>query len=154
MTENSQDEPGGERVILALAAVTGFKRACATRDDLEIFAQLQSFYTLILREVEPAGGRVVKFIGDAALVTFPLHDPEGVMSRLRGLKAKANTMWHAFDRSCAVHLKAGIGEVDESRLGDPGDEWLEEIGGNVSTLLEARGDDYEVDGGLNELPPS
>ena len=146
------DEPGRERLILAVIAVTGCKRACATRDDLEITAQLRSFCALILREVEPFGGRLARFIGDGALVTFPLRDREAVMRRLRGLKAKAHAMWQTFDRACTVHVKAGIGDVLEDPLA-PGDVQLDEIGTDASTLFQARGARYEVDGGLLDLPP-
>jgi class 3 adenylate cyclase len=144
--------PRPERLILAVPDVLGFTRACQTHDDLEVFVQLRKYYALVARAVEPAGGWVVKCIGDAVLVAFPAHERAAAVARLRALRDEASALWRGFDERCSVEVKMGIGEVAVGPLGAPGDERTDTIGAALNTLFRARAADYGVDGELRELP--
>ena len=51
---------------------------------------LDKFYGLVGDAVDDAGGKVVKFMGDAALMVFPEDSTREAVEALRTLKADAD----------------------------------------------------------------
>ena len=144
--------PRRERLILAVVDVAEFMRASALHPDERTFEQLRRHYELVAREVAAERGRVVKFMGDAALLAFPPDDPAAVHARLERLRDESNRLWRPFGEGCTLLMKAGIGEVVVGLLGAPGDERPDVIGGAVNALFKARWNDYPVGAELRELP--
>lgn len=144
------EHPRRERLVLAVADVTSFTRACAEQGDERSFLQLRDYYSLVARLIEP-DGRVVKVSGSSMLLAFPTTDVESVRARLRAVRTEGTAMWRAFDTRCAVEVKLGIGEVLMGRLGPPGDERIDVIGGALNSLHRAT-TDYGLGAPLKELP--
>ena len=59
-------------LVLAVTRVPGFTKACETQGDSATFPQLSRYYELVAESVMRADGRVVKVMGDAVLLTFPV----------------------------------------------------------------------------------
>jgi class 3 adenylate cyclase len=153
MSTPAAEPPRRERLILAVVDVAEFARASALHPDERIFDQLRRHYELVGREVGAAGGRVVKFMGDAALLAFPADDPAAVSERLERLRNESDRLWRSFGEGCTLLMKAGVGEVVSGPLGAPGDERPDVVGGALNALFKARWGDYPVGPKLRELTP-
>ena len=57
--------------VIAVHDLAGFMRAAQHHDALAVWAYLDEYYALCAEQVAGAGGRVVKFVGDACLAIFP-----------------------------------------------------------------------------------
>ncbi len=80
------DPPKESDLILAVTDIAGFARAAKPKPSLQIFELLAEFYDLVGTIIGAAGGRVIKFIGDASLIAFPSDTPQQAVSALRTLK--------------------------------------------------------------------
>ncbi len=101
----------------------------------------QSFYQLAADHIEPAGGRIVKFIGDAGLVVFDIEDAEPTILALCEFSAAARKSARklGFDTYCNVNIH--VGPVLTGTFGPPGLERFDVLGKtvNVAARLGRRG---------------
>jgi class 3 adenylate cyclase len=65
---NDIDSPIERTLLIAITDMIGFAKEFRNRTHLEMFDLMSQFYELIENEIKVAGGRVVKFIGDSALL--------------------------------------------------------------------------------------
>ncbi len=63
-------EPTCVEALAAFTDLTGFYRASQSLSEPDLCAMLDGYYELVGRIIEGAGGKVVKFMGDAAFVLF------------------------------------------------------------------------------------
>lgn len=75
-------------VVIAVADIARATQIAQVMSNREVFDMLGEYYELIGGIVEGAGGKVVKFMGDAALVVFPGDAPDPAIEALRRLKAE------------------------------------------------------------------
>lgn len=109
--------------------------------DRRVAGLFQELYALAARHVEPAGGRIVKCMGDAGLAVFPVASAEAAILALCSLAADA--------RSCAVragldaylNVNVHVGPVLAGSFGPPGGQRFDVIGKtvNVAARLGRRG---------------
>ncbi len=113
----------------------------SSEDDDQIASFFQEFYHLAAAHIEPAGGRIVKYIGDAGLAVFPLEAGEKVILALCDLAAAVRR--HAKDRGIDTHLNVNVhaGPVIAGTFGSPGAERFDVIGKtvNIAARLGRRG---------------
>jgi class 3 adenylate cyclase len=132
------ESPIQANVIVAMCDCSRFMQSSKGRTSAELFADLNDFYCLTDDAMQAAGGLVVKFMGDAALVIFPedLAD-QGIMALL-DLKASVDRWLQ--DRPIGQSLQVNIhfGEVTLGRMGRAGH--LDLIGEtvNIAATLGAR----------------
>jgi class 3 adenylate cyclase len=105
------------RLIAAVADIAGFMRAARGKSNLDTFRMLDEFYHLVEEVVPEAGGKVVKYIGDAALIVFPEDAARQAVGALRKLREEAQRLWTEFDATCEVRTKAHVGEAACGPLG-------------------------------------
>jgi class 3 adenylate cyclase len=126
---------GDRDMIVALAHVTGFAKACERKSNAEIFRMLEQFYEVVGAIVDSVGGTVVKFMGDAAFLIFSVDQPTSAVDALRDLRKQTQPLWTTFDDSCHVHTKAHLGPVRSGELGVSGDKRFDVIGNTVNQLV-------------------
>ena len=78
-------QPTECRLVACVADIAGFMRAAKGRSNLDTFRMLDEFYHLAEEVVAEAGGKVVKYIGDAALIVFPEDAARQAVEALRKL---------------------------------------------------------------------
>jgi class 3 adenylate cyclase len=126
-------------VLVALCDCSRFMQRTRGRSSAELFADLDDFYAMTEDAVGAAGGLVVKFMGDAALVVFPedLAD-QGIMALL-DLKATVDRWIQDRAIGNALYVNAHFGEVTLGRMGRAGN--LDVIGETVhiAATLGSRG---------------
>jgi adenylate cyclase len=126
--------PRKASLLISFMDIQGFLGiAQALPDSLDLFALLDQLARLTRPLVEAASGRVIKFIGDAALVVFPGDDVDAGVRCLLDLKARLEQ--HLAGRGFRNTLKvvAHVGEVAIGILGDGDCARLDIIGSAVNT---------------------
>lgn len=133
------DSPIQANVLVAFADCSRYRQSSKGRSSAELFADLNDFYLLTDDAIQAAGGLVVKFMGDAALVVFPeeLAD-QGIMALL-DLKATVDRWIQHREIGNALFINAHFGEVTLGKMGRAGN--LDVIGETVAiaATLGSRG---------------
>jgi class 3 adenylate cyclase len=126
-------------VLVATCDCSRFMQSSKGRASAELFADLNDFYLMTDDAVTAAGGLVVKFMGDAALVVFPedLAD-QGIMALL-ALKASVDRWLQDRPIGQSLYVNAHFGEVTLGKMGRAGN--LDLIGEtvNIAATLGSRG---------------
>ena len=108
--------------IIVVVDVAGFHRSvCRHLSDREILSFLSAYAGLIGPRVRAAGGEVIKYMGDAAVLIFPTSDPAGVVSSLRDLKVDLDTFLTKPGWRASLTVRAHIGRVAVGLVGGVSD---------------------------------
>ncbi len=87
----------------------------------------------------PAGGRVIKGIGDAVLVVFPVERAADAVSATRALVADPLPATSGFGKGFGddhrLHAKVHVGDVACGDLGPPGQRRFDIVGAAVNELF-------------------
>ncbi len=125
--------PQESRMVVGLADIAGFAKACESKSDVETFEMLNQLYMLVGNVIHKAGGSVVKFMGDSALVVFPESDAKQGVAALRELASSSSDVCASFDRTCTVRIKAHVGSVVSGPMGP--DNRFDVIGNTLNQLF-------------------
>lgn len=101
----------------------------------------QGFYGLAEEHIGPAGGRIVKFMGDAGLAVFPTDAAEGVIFALCDFARAARELGGQFGLDTYLNVNVHVGPVLAGTFGSPGEARFDVIGKtvNVAARLGRRG---------------
>ena len=101
----------------------------------------QAFYALAAERIEGAGGRVVKFMGDAGLAVFATDRAEAVIFALCELTGEARALAGGAGLDAYLNVSVHAGPVLTGSFGAPGAERFDVIGKtvNVAARLGRRG---------------
>jgi class 3 adenylate cyclase len=109
--------------------------------DAPVAGYLQEFYCLAAERIEPAGGRIVKFMGDAGMAVFDPKVAEKVIFALCEFarEARERARQHGFDTY--LNVSVHVGPVLAGSFGPPGAERYDVIGKtvNIAARLGRRG---------------
>lgn len=138
---NAADAPTERTLLVAFTDVTGFAKEFQRRTNREMFDLMAQFYELIGNEVQVSGGKVVKFIGDAALLVYREEDAKDAIEALRQLKATADNWLTAQGLSGEFRIRAHIGPVVCGALGTASEKRFDVLGAavNDTALLNCDG---------------
>ena len=77
-------------LLISFMDIQGFLGiAQKLKDPLDLFALLSDLAKVIVHDVDATAGRVIKFIGDSALVVYPEEAADQGVNALIALKARA-----------------------------------------------------------------
>jgi len=138
---NDSRAPQSANFLVAFFDLTGFSRFAQGRSDQEVFAVLSEYYELVGDIVEGAGGRVVKFMGDAGLIVFPEEKVEDGVLALRELQRRGDRWLIDRDSPCRHVIKIHFGEVVCGEVGTREEKRFDLFGRGVNTaaLLKSNG---------------
>jgi len=113
----------------------------SSEEDLRVATFFQAFYHLAAARIEPAGGRIVKCMGDAGLVVFPQEAAEKVIFALAAFAQQAREAACTFGLDTYLNVNVHVGPVIAGDFGPPGDERFDVIGKtvNIAARLGRRG---------------
>ena len=104
-------------MLVALSDWTLFASYARSQSSDEAFSVLDEFYLLTENVIDSAGGVVLKFMGDAALVIFPEDLADiGVMALL-DLKRQTDSWFQAHVMPNRLHVNAHFGQVTLGPMG-------------------------------------
>ena len=102
-------------LLISFMDIQGFLGIAKAQHDLtKLFDLLNNWAKIIIKDVEQARGRVVKFIGDACLIVFAEEDADLGVQTLISLKAKAEAF--LLDQGFKNKIKV-TGHVGEAVMG-------------------------------------
>jgi class 3 adenylate cyclase len=99
-------------VTVLFCDLVGFTASSDQADPEDVFARLRPYHARLRREIEPFGGTVEKFIGDAVMAVFgapTAHEDDAeraVRAGLRILEAMAEL--NAADPALELSVRVGI----------------------------------------------
>ena len=113
----------------------------SSAEDVLIARFLQKFYELAARYIEPTGGRIVKFMGDAGLAVFPTDSVQDGIFALCAFAQDARECAREFGLDTYLNVNVHVGPVLAGPFGPPGAERFDVIGKtvNIAARLGRRG---------------
>jgi adenylate cyclase len=144
-----------EALLVAFADLTRYAVQIERLDDLEVAAVMADYYELAGRLVRAAGGRIVKFMGDAVIAVFPsAKADEGVLALL-DLKTAVDRFMDQQGWECRLTVSAHHGTVAAGLFGAGADERYDVLGKavNVAARLESTGVALSVEA-FRQLSPA
>jgi adenylate cyclase len=128
-------------LVVAFASFNKYTAQIDRLDDIEVARVMADYYELATSVVHAGGGRVVKFIGDAALVVFPEEGADAGVQALLNLKNAADEFMIARQWDCRLVVKVHAGTVAAGHVGDGADKRYDVLGKavNVAARLESSG---------------
>ena len=109
------------------------------QDDTEIADTLDAHYQRVSRAVHAAGGRVIKFIGDATMLVFPENAVDSGVSAIFDLMASEDRLMQQHGWECRLHAKAHFGTVVAGEFGANGDRRFDVFGKAVNATARLKG---------------
>jgi class 3 adenylate cyclase len=131
---------GMKRETLAIAFVDLARFQIASRRvrDEELVSVLEEYYQRVVDHVTRAGGRVVKFMGDGALVVFPVNRASDAARALVDLKKDVDVSLSARHFLTAFVGRLHVGEVMSGSFGAKSDKRYDVIGQAVNRTATIR----------------
>jgi adenylate cyclase len=128
-------------VLVAFVDLMGFALQSTRLSDDEIADIIDGYYRLLAQRVSAAGGRVVKYIGDGALIAFDASEAERGIEALLDIKLLVDRYLDSHGWPCRATVKAHVGTVIAGPYGPPDDLRFDVIGKAVNTaaMLDASG---------------
>lgn len=132
-------ERGERELAIIFFDLTHQAREMQKRTDAESALVLNEYYCRIARSVDGAGGRVVKFIGDGALIVFAPQDVDVALDMLLALRDDIDSWLDHKGWSCRLVVRAHVGSVIAGPFGPDGAERFDVIGRAVNTAASQAG---------------
>ena len=128
-------------LLIAFADLLRFAAQSQRTDDVELAETIDAYYELIGAAVEAGGGTVVKFLGDAALITFPDDGVDRGVEALLELKDSVDELMQRRGWACRLAIKAHFGTAVAGPYGAAGNKRYDLIGRavNIAATLEGSG---------------
>jgi adenylate cyclase len=113
----------------------------SSEEDTKVAAFLQTFYGLSTERIESAGGRVVKFIGDAGLAVFPVDAAEPVIGAICDLCDEVRRCAAELGFDTYLNVNIHVGPVITGTFGAAGRGRYDVLGKtvNIAARLGRRG---------------
>jgi len=140
-----------QTLVMALAHVTRYARACDGRPNLEVFDTLSDYYDTAERFAALAGGRVVKCIGDGVLFAYPEEAARSAISALEEFRSAASELWHNFHSSCGVEVNVHVGSVAAGEFRHGPERHFDILGKAVNELFMMPWDGFQLSAELQVL---
>jgi class 3 adenylate cyclase len=128
------------KLVIVFTDFSGFKHVPTRVSDAEIADTMDDYYRLVASVVEHAKGRVVKFIGDAALIVFPGGKPDEALRAILTLRTESDRFMVDRDWDCRFHAKMHIGHVIAGDFGPKSGKRYDIMGREVNATAMLKGD--------------
>ena len=128
-------------LLIAFVDLTKFAFQSQHVDDAELASTIDEYYGLVGGIVRRAGGRVVKFIGDAALIVFAEHLVDEGVAAILSVKSSVDDLMMRQGWECRLTAKVHFGSVIAGSFGREEDERYDVIGRavNAAAMLDSTG---------------
>jgi adenylate cyclase len=138
-------ERGVRRMLVSFIDIAGFARGAERTADLELAALLDRYYDRVGEAAVAGGGRLVKLIGDGALLVFPLDGggtADLAVDALLALRTDVAAMFAAWHATLVVKVHAG--DVVCGLFGPRGDRRFDVVGGEVNVAARLATRDFAL----------
>lgn len=128
-------------LLVAFTDFTRFAAQAARLEDAKVARVIADYYELAGAALTEAGGRIVKFIGDATLAVFPADAADAGVLALLDLKEASDRFMAGQDWECRLIARVHFGPVIAGQFGTSSDKRYDVLGKTVNTAarLESTG---------------
>lgn len=130
------------QLLVAFIDLTGYTAMARVISDLELAEFLDRHYARVTEVVEKAPGRVVKFIGDGALLVFEEQFAEAGVAALVALKEQTDAWLREVAPRSRLMVKAHFGPVIAGGFGPT--RTFDVIGETVNTTARLAADGFAL----------
>ena len=143
-----------ESALIVFLDLTRFAAESKRAGDPQTADVIDGYYELVAEAIASAGGRTVKFIGDAALAVFPEDHVDVAAATLLDLVPSVERFMQQRGWRCELTVRAHFGDVVAGEFGAPGDKHFDVIGQavNDTARMAANGITLSREA-LNKLSP-
>ncbi len=130
-----------ETLGIAFFDLSLFAEWSSSDDDERVAGFLQEFYELAADALQPAGCRLVKFMGDAGMAVFPVGRAEDAIFALCEFSVSTRRVAGARKLDVYCNTNIHVGDVITGSFGPPGLERFDVVGKtvNIAATLGRRG---------------
>lgn len=132
------------RVLVAVVGSNGLRQTASKLPEEEVFRFLSDYYEFVGETIVPAGGEVIKFMGDAALLLFPEEKVDVGVRALLKLQADSDDFVQRYNVSCRHHVRAHFGPVIVGELGTRDAKRKDIVGATVNTVFMMKPSDFSL----------
>ena len=135
------ETPVETKLLVVFSDLTSFARTTMSMKPLDLFAMMSESSEQVGDLISPAGGKVVKFIGDAFLAVFPADRADDGVKALLDLREKGDAWFAQRNLQCRHVIKAHLGDVACGLIGTRGDKRFDVYGiaVNVAAMMKSGG---------------
>lgn len=119
-------------LLIVFIDLSRFSKESLQREDERVAETIDAYYHLVARDIAGAGGRIVKFIGDAALIVFAEADADAGVRALIRVKSAVEAMLAAQGWNSRLGAKVHVGSAIAGEFGPPSDARYDVIGRAVN----------------------
>jgi class 3 adenylate cyclase len=127
------------KLVLLSVDLAGYRRAIASLDALAVAGFLQDWYQRCAAAIRGRGGRIVKYLGDACLATFPEDRSLDAVEAVAELTRSLAELGSRSPVSVAVSANVHIAVVAEGDFGPDDDRRYDVLGSGVNHLFSMGG---------------
>lgn len=133
--------PAETTLLIGVSDLSGFTRATAGMGAAcDLFRLMDEYAEWVGDLVAGSGGRVVKFIGDGVLMSWPVAAADAGVAALLRLRHEGDAWWAARGLAACRHdVKAHVGNVACGLLGVRDDKRPDLIGSGVNACFLLKG---------------
>jgi adenylate cyclase len=135
---SAPSQPQRQAFVIAFVDLARFQIASRRVKDETLAEIVQDYYERVSDGVKGTGGRVVKFMGDGALVVFPVDRASQAARSLMLLKQEVDTRMAKRKFPTAMVARVHVGEVIAGDFGAKGDKRFDVIGTAVNRAASLR----------------
>ena len=135
--------------------LTHFAAESSRVGDLATANVIDGYYELVSHSVSAAGGRTVKFIGDAALAVFPEGRTDTAAAALLDVVSNVEEYMSIHGCQCRLRVRAHFGDVVAGEFGGVEDKRFDIIGQAVNDAARMQSNGVTLsEAALAKLSPS
>ena len=130
-----------KKLLVAFCDLTKYAKISRKIDETELFMYLSNLYEIIGEIIESSGGQVIKFIGDAALITFEENDIDKGIVALKKLKTEIDLYNQKIKIESKMIIKVHFGQVITGMIGTKNKKMYDIFGNvvNIAATLQSNG---------------
>ena len=136
--------PTEKKLLISFCDLTNFAKISRRNDETEIFNYLSSIYEIIGEIIEDSNGRVIKFIGDSALIIFEENDVDAGVIALKKLKTEIDDYNKNISYESRLVVKAHFGKVITGMMGTKNNKRFDLIGNEVNIAATLKSNGYAI----------
>jgi adenylate cyclase len=135
------EERAEVHLVVAFVDLAGYAAQAARIDDHALAAAMDGWYERVAAQIAAAGGRTVKFIGDAALIVFDGDRADDAVTALLALKDDADAYFAGVGWDVHAYIKVHAGPCIAGAYGAAGDKRFDVLGRtvNAAAMLDCTG---------------
>lgn len=127
-----QERRAERALLIVFTDLTRFTAMAAMMEDGALAKVVDELYERLHAAVSGAGGRVVKFIGDATLAVFEPDQADAAVAALLEEKRAVDAWLQGRQLECRLHVKVHLGKAIAGPFGGRGEKRFDVIGKEVN----------------------